>query len=93
MKPVKKSDACNNFRANEKKSSSPYLKERGIVGMTCARHGIPLLAVDMTTGEQFIYADFLISQLVRHYGQTRKYYIFYDIACAYSKNFNVRLFL
>lgn len=63
--------------------------ERGIVGLTCARHGTPLMAVDMPTAERFDYADFLISKIIEAYGLRRHYHVFYDIACSYSVNFEV----
>jgi hypothetical protein len=63
--------------------------ERGIVGISCARHGTPLLAVDMTTPERFAYADYLIYKIVTRLGVAREYHILYDIACAFSVKFKV----
>jgi hypothetical protein len=63
------------------------------VGLSCARHGIPMLSVNMITGEQYVYADFLLSLLIKKLGTDRKYYVFYDISCSYSKKFHVSPFL
>lgn len=67
------------------------LKERGIFTMMCARHEVPLLATDITTGERFDYADALITEYMKQGYGGDCINIFYDIACKYQVNFKVSI--
>jgi hypothetical protein len=64
------------------------MDERGVFMAVCARHEIPLLAINMFTGERFEYADRLLQLLTEKHTE-RTVYVLYDVACKYSINFKV----
>ena len=87
-------DPCSNISAAGlayRRHKSSTLDEKGVFGMCCARHGTPLLFLDMYGGECYDYCDKAIHTLLK--GDTsRKVYLFYDIACKYGAKFRVRFF-
>lgn len=86
-----KSD-CHLFKAtdvNLARNRASFLEERGVFAVCCARHGYPLLCVDMFTGERYEYADYCLTTLFKKFPNADKYNIFYDVACQYRKKFNV----
>ena len=64
------------------------MDERGLFMAVCARHEIPLLAINMYTGERFDYADRLLQLLTENHSK-RTINVLYDVACRYAVNFNV----
>ena len=86
---------CSTFTAADLYSSANRHKvkdEKGIFGLFCARHEVPLAFMDMFTGERYAYCDTLLANLFRTYGQDRKVDFFYDIACKYAVNFKVSIY-
>lgn len=84
-------EPCSNFDAAESNVRYSALKsDTGLFGCCCARHQTPLLYISMTTGERFDYFDAILNDLLRLYGTNRQVFVYYDIACKYSKNFVVQ---
>lgn len=68
---------------------SNLLDEYGLFGACCARHGTPLIGVDMDGPEKFLYADTALFYIIQKWGVHRRYFIFYDINCSYRINCEV----
>jgi hypothetical protein len=84
-------DPCSNFAAagaSFRRHKSSTLDEKGIFGLSCARHGTPLLFMDIYKGENFDFCDQALHALLKG-NEERRVYLFYDIACKYGKNFKV----
>jgi hypothetical protein len=85
---------CHFFKASDVRSSrnrAQYLDERGVFAACCARHGYPLICVDLFSGERYEYSDFVLAVLFQKYPNATRYNIFYDVACQYRKKFEVSL--
>ena len=83
---------CSNFKAadfSHSRNRRALRDQTGIFGLFCARHGTPIFFVDMYKGEKFGYLDYLLSQLLKDYGQNREVHLFHDINCRYAVNFRV----
>lgn len=64
----------SHFRAGDEKRNRSRMKifsEQGIFGIVCARHGTPLLFVDMYHGERFAYADFALLYHLEQYSESK----------------------
>lgn len=76
----------NHFKAGYKCPSGRRKKvfdERGVFGLFCARHELPLLFVDMYHGERYAYPNYLLKLLSNHRTGTQKMFVNFDRACKY----------
>jgi hypothetical protein len=83
---------CSTFNATDLQSSNNRQRvkdQKGIFGLFCARHEVPMSFIDMFTGERYCYCDTLMANLFKEYGTDRKVFLFYDVACKYGVNFKV----
>ncbi len=69
------------------------MAERGVFLAVCARHEIPLVGIDMDSGEKFCYADTLLKHISDREPAGRTINVYYDVACRYAVNFKVRILL
>jgi hypothetical protein len=83
---------CSDFTAGSINKTPSFVKldETGVLGMFCARHGVPVKFVNMYTGERFLYGLELVKALIQDIGDM-DVTIFYDIACRFKKQLNTTL--
>ena len=57
--------------------------------MLCAKHEVPLMAVDVVTGERYDYSDTLLVEYLKSGYGGEKVNFFYDVVCKYLKKLKV----
>ncbi|KAI8914095.1 hypothetical protein BC831DRAFT_179627 [Entophlyctis helioformis] len=86
---AEKSKDCSSFRAaiNRKlTNNNKGLDETGLFTVMCAPHEVPIYSVDLRTGERYAYLDEIMKRVLEQWPQN-KIFLFYDIACLYTKHF------
>lgn len=61
------------FKAGDEKrarSRTEILDVKAVMAIVCARHGFPLIMIDMYHGERFEYADFILVEYLKQFENT-----------------------
>jgi hypothetical protein len=86
---------CSGFKAGDMARSRnrlPFFDETGLMGVFCARHGMPMFFASMFHGERFAYPGYLLKRDFDELGQSNQYFVYYDVACRYESHYKVQSF-
>jgi hypothetical protein len=82
-------EACeSDFKAAKATQKNNKFDEKGVVGLFCARHGTPLLFLDIFTGERYGYIDMLLLEYLKDKNEVKNVLFYYDVGCRYITHFN-----
>jgi hypothetical protein len=83
---------CSGFKAGDisrSRSRFGIFDETGLIGLFCARHGVPILFGSMFHGERFGYMDFILKAFVERNPDVEKVVLYYDVSCRFKSHFKV----
>lgn len=81
-------ESCEaNFKAAKATPKNNKFDEKGVVGLFCARHGTPLLFMDIFTGERYAYIDMLLLEYLKNKLNVKNVIFYYDVGCKYIAHF------